>query len=112
MLKTLARELILPILCLSKLSRKVEERTGHRPMMSDLRESGSLEQDADLVMFLLRRQYYYPWMTSRDWQNSSSLKSAHGSNRQHQSDLPQKEVAQFANYIPVHAGRICPQGKK
>lgn len=58
MLKNLARELDIPILCLSQLSRKVEERQGHRPVMSDLRESGSIEQDSDIVMFLLRREYY------------------------------------------------------
>lgn len=58
MLKTLARELNIPILCLSQLSRKVEERTGKRPIMSDLRESGSIEQDADQVILLFRGDYY------------------------------------------------------
>lgn len=59
-LKALALELEVPILCASQLSRKVEERPGHRPQMSDLRESGGIEQDADQVLFLLRRDYYDP----------------------------------------------------
>ena len=57
-LKNLAMELHIPIVCLAQLSRKVEERTNHRPLLSDLRESGTIEQDADVVMFLLRDDYY------------------------------------------------------
>ncbi|MDN3505440.1 MAG: replicative DNA helicase [Rhabdochlamydiaceae bacterium] len=57
-LKNLAMELHIPIVCLAQLSRKVEERNEHRPLLSDLRESGSIEQDADVVMFLLRHEYY------------------------------------------------------
>lgn len=102
MLKNLARELNVPILCLSQLSRKVEERPGHRPMMSDLRESGSIEQDSDIVMFLLRREYYDPL----DKPGMAELiigKNRHGPVGSVNLTY-RKEFALFLNYAPLNYG--------
>ena len=99
MLKNLARELDVPVVCLSQLSRKVEERTGHRPQMSDLRESGSIEQDADIIMLLLRREYYDP----NDKPGQAELivaKNRHGGVGSVTLTF-RKEIGQFANYVPV-----------
>ncbi len=110
MLKNLARELNVPILCAAQLSRKVEERQGHRPMMSDLRESGSLEQDSDVVMFLLRREYYDPY----DKPGMAEIivaKNRHGAVGSVHLAF-RKELAQFANYTPIQSQGDVAKGNK
>lgn len=98
MLKYLAQDLQIPILCLSQLGRKVEERAGHRPMMTDLPHTGALEEHADLISFILRREYYDP----NDKPGMAEIiigKNRHGGVGSIQLAFI-KELCQFRNYVP------------
>ncbi len=78
-LKILAKEIDVPVITLSQLSRAPEQRADHRPILSDLRESGAIEQDADLVMFLYRDDYYDPDSEKKNIAEVIIAKSRHGS---------------------------------
>ncbi len=115
-LKALAKELNVPILALSQLSRQVENRDDKRPQLSDLRESGSIEQDADVVMFVFREEYYVERREPREgttehleWQ--SEMENVHGlaeliiGKQRHGPTGTvklqfQADVTRFGNYVP------------
>ena len=80
-LKIMAKELNVPVLCLSQLSRANESRTNKRPMLSDLRESGAIEQDADIVMFLYREDYYEKESENHNLAECIIAKNRHGETR-------------------------------
>jgi replicative DNA helicase len=77
-LKLMAKTLQCPVICLSQLSRKVEERADKRPLMSDLRESGSIEQDADAILMLYRDDYYNPESPWRGYAELGLVKNRMG----------------------------------
>jgi replicative DNA helicase len=77
-MKALARELNIPLIAISQLSRAVEQRADHRPMLSDLRESGAIEQDADMVMLILREEYYTPTEENKGIAEVIIAKQRHG----------------------------------
>ena len=77
-LKIMAKELNVPVVCLSQLSRAVESRTDKRPILSDLRESGAIEQDADSVLFLYRDDYYHENSEDKGLAECIVAKNRHG----------------------------------
>lgn len=97
-LKGLAKELDVPVICLSQLSRKVEDRTDHRPQLADLRDSGAIEQDADLVMFIYRDEVYNPLSDHKDFADLIIAK-----NRKGPIDMVKlrfhREFTKFDNYV-------------
>ena len=78
MLKIMAKELGAPVIALSQLARGTETRQNHRPILSDLRESGTIEQDADIVMFLYRDEYYHPDSDRKNIGEVIIAKNRHG----------------------------------
>ncbi len=100
-LKILAKELKIPIIALSQLNRGLENRTDKRPMLSDLRESGAIEQDADIVMFIYRDEYY-----NRDKQDNKGLaeiiigKNRHGAT----GFIQMKFIGEFTTFTDMYSG--------
>ena len=96
-LKIMAKELDVPVLCCSQLSRAVEQRSDKKPQLSDLRESGSIEQDADIVMFLYREDYYNKESAEKDTAELIIGKNRHGSTE----SIPLKWQGQFTRFGAV-----------
>ena len=96
-LKALARELNVPVLAASQLSRAVEQRQDKRPQLSDLRESGSIEQDADVVMFIYRDVLYNPETEFKNIADVIIAKHRHGPT----GHVPLFFKAELAQFLPV-----------
>ena len=108
--KIMVKELNVPVICLSQLSRAAEQRQGHRPMLSDLRESGSIEQDADIVLFLFREDYY-PGDKNEDANKKNTAvcivaKNRHGST----GDIPIGWQGEYTRFSNLELTRDAPPG--
>ena len=105
-LKVLARDLDVPIIAISQLSRAVEQRHDKRPILSDLRESGSIEQDADLVMFLYRDEYYND--QSEDQGLAEVILAKHRNGPVGTEKLAfLKRYAKFSDLAPRHDAKVA-----
>ncbi len=97
MLKIMAKELDVPVICLSQLSRANEKREDKRPMLSDLRDSGAIEQDADIVMFLYREDYYKEESENRNIAECIVAKNRHGET----GKVPLRWVPEYTTFSTV-----------
>ncbi len=103
-MKIMAKELDVPVILLSQLSRAAEQRTDHRPMLSDLRDSGSIEQDADIVLFLARDSYYEEDPEDKTQAVCIVAKNRHGST----GDVDVRWLGEFTRYEDVELYRDEP----
>lgn len=103
-LKIMAKEFNVPIILLSQLNRSAEQREGHKPMLSDLRESGSIEQDADIVMFLFREGYYNKEVEHPYISQCILAKNRHGST----GEVDLRWDGQFTKFANLEMNRVPP----
>lgn len=106
-LKSIARDLKVPLLALAQLNRKAEERSDHRPMLADLRESGAIEQDADLVLLLMRDEVYGETEDNRDKAQVFVAKNRHGPTGEFTLRFD-KRYMRFENYVNTGHERVAP----
>ena len=102
-LKMLARDLEVPIICVSQLNRAPDARNDKRPMLSDLRESGAIEQDADLVLMIYRDDYYNPNSEDKGIAEVNVAKNRHGPTGPREAHLP-RQLRQVRQPRPETAG--------
>lgn len=103
-LKIMAKELNIPVVLLSQLNRAAEQRQGHRPMLSDLRDSGSIEQDADIVLFLCREGYYDDTVEDRDVAQIIVAKNRHGTT----GDVDVRWIGEYTRFETLETMREEP----
>lgn len=103
-LKIMAKEFDVPIILLSQLNRSAEQREGHKPMLADLRESGSIEQDADIVMFLFREGYYNKEVENPYISQCILAKNRHGST----GEVDIRWDGQFTKFANLETNRVPP----